>query len=36
MPLGAGSRRAKQAPCQIFAGKDVVAGGWCASWEPQI
>jgi hypothetical protein len=23
-------------PCQIFAGKQVKAAGWCASWAPQM
>jgi high potential iron-sulfur protein len=31
-----GAYGSKQGPCQLFPGKDVVAGGWCASWEPQM
>jgi len=23
-------------PCQLFAGKDVKASGWCDSWVPQL
>ena len=23
-------------PCQIFAGKQVKAAGWCSSWAPQM
>lgn len=25
-----------QGPCQIFAGKQVKAAGWCSSWAPQM
>lgn len=31
-----GAYGSKQGSCQLFPGKDVVAGGWCASWEPQM
>jgi hypothetical protein len=27
---------AAQGPCQIFAGKQVKAAGWCSSWAPQM
>jgi High potential iron-sulfur protein len=25
-----------QGPCQIFAGKQVKAAGWCSAWAPQM
>jgi len=25
-----------QGPCQLFAGKQVKAAGWCSSWSPQM
>jgi len=25
-----------QGPCQLFAGKDVKAAGWCSSWAPEL
>lgn len=25
-----------QGPCPLFAGKQVKAAGWCASWSPQV
>lgn len=31
-----GTNGSKQGPCQLFPGKDVLAGGWCSSWEPQM
>jgi High potential iron-sulfur protein len=31
-----GAYGSKQGPCQLFPGKDVLAGGWCSSWEPQM
>jgi len=31
-----GAYGSKQGPCQLFPGKDVPAGGWCSSWEPQM
>jgi hypothetical protein len=31
-----GAEGSKQGPCQIFAGKEVKAAGWCASWAPQL
>lgn len=31
-----GAYGSKQGPCQLFQGKDVLAGGWCSSWEPQM
>jgi High potential iron-sulfur protein len=31
-----GAEGSKQGPCQIFPGKEVRAGGWCASWAPQM
>jgi hypothetical protein len=31
-----GAYGSKQGGCQLFAGKDVLAGGWCSSWEPQM
>lgn len=31
-----GATGSKQGACQLFAGKDVLATGWCSSWEPQI
>jgi hypothetical protein len=33
-PLAAEAlKTAKQAPCQIFTGKDVSKSGWCLSWQ---
>ena len=26
----------KQGPCPLFAGKQVKAAGWCASWSPML
>ena len=31
-----GAYGSTQGACQLFAGKDVLAGGWCSSWEPQM
>jgi hypothetical protein len=31
-----GAYGSKRGPCQLFQGKDVLAGGWCSSWEPQM
>jgi hypothetical protein len=31
-----GAYGSKQGACQLFPGKDVLAGGWCSSWEPQL
>ncbi len=31
-----GADGSKQGACQLFPGKDVLAGGWCSSWEPQM
>jgi hypothetical protein len=31
-----GANGSKQGACQLFPGKDVLAGGWCSSWEPQM
>jgi hypothetical protein len=31
-----GAAGSKQGPCQLFAGKDVKASGWCTSWAPQM
>ncbi len=31
-----GSYGSKQGACQLFPGRDVLAGGWCSSWEPQM
>lgn len=31
-----GADGSKQGACQVFPGKDVLAGGWCSSWEPQM
>ena len=31
-----GAYGSKQGPCQLFQGKEVLAGGWCSSWEPQM
>lgn len=31
-----GANGSKQGPCQLFPGRDVLAGGWCSSWEPQM
>jgi len=25
-----------QGPCQLFAGKQVKAAGWCSAWAPQM
>jgi High potential iron-sulfur protein len=31
-----GAYGSKRGPCQLFPGKDVLASGWCSSWEPQM
>ena len=31
-----GSYGSKRGPCQLFAGRDVLAGGWCSSWDAQM
>ena len=31
-----GANGTKQGACQLFPGKDVLAAGWCSSWEPQM
>lgn len=31
-----GANGSKQGACQLFPGKDVLATGWCSSWEPQM
>lgn len=31
-----GANGSRRGPCQLFPGKDVLAGGWCSSWEPQM
>jgi len=31
-----GAYGSKQGACQLFPGKDVLAGAWCSSWEPQM
>jgi hypothetical protein len=31
-----GTSGSTQGPCQIFAGKQVKAAGWCSSWAPQM
>ncbi len=31
-----GADGSKRGPCQLFPGRDVAAGGWCSSWEPQM
>ena len=31
-----GSYGSTQGPCQLFAGKEVKAAGWCSSWAPQM
>lgn len=31
-----GANGSKQGPCQLFPGKDVLAAGWCSSWQPQM
>ena len=31
-----GSYGSKRGGCQVFPGKDVLASGWCSSWEPQM
>jgi hypothetical protein len=31
-----GAEGSVQGPCQLFAGKDVKAAGWCTSWAPQM
>jgi hypothetical protein len=31
-----GAYGSKQGPCQLFPGKDVLASGWCSSWQPQM
>lgn len=31
-----GAYGSKHGACQLFQGKDVLAAGWCSSWEPQM
>ena len=31
-----GAYGSKQGGCHLFTGKDVLATGWCRSWEPQM
>ncbi len=31
-----GTYGSRQGACQIFPGKNVLASGWCSSWEPQM
>jgi hypothetical protein len=31
-----GAAGSAQGPCQIFAGRQVKAAGWCSSWAPQM
>jgi hypothetical protein len=31
-----GAYGSRQGACQLFPGKDVLASGWCSSWEPQM
>ena len=31
-----GAYGSKQGGCHLFPGKDVLATGWCTSWEPQM
>jgi hypothetical protein len=31
-----GANGSKQGACQLFPGKDVLAAGWCSSWQPQM
>lgn len=31
-----GTYGSKQGACQLFPGRDVLASGWCSSWEPQM
>jgi len=31
-----GAYGSKQGACQLFPGNDVLASGWCSSWEPQM
>lgn len=31
-----GATGSTQGPCQLFAGKDVKAAGWCSSWVAQM
>lgn len=31
-----GTNGSKQGACHLFPGKDVLATGWCSSWEPQM
>ena len=31
-----GANGSRQGACQLFPGKDVLAAGWCSSWEPQM
>lgn len=31
-----GAYGSKRGACQLFQGEDVMAGGWCSSWEPQM
>jgi hypothetical protein len=31
-----GTYGSRQGACQLFPGNDVLASGWCSSWEPQM
>lgn len=31
-----GAYGSRQGACHLFPGKDVLATGWCSSWEPQM
>jgi hypothetical protein len=31
-----GANGSRQGACQLFPGKDVLAAGWCSSWQPQM
>ncbi len=31
-----GPEGSAQGPCQLFAGREVKAAGWCSSWAPQM
>lgn len=31
-----GTYGSRQGACQLFPGRDVLASGWCSSWEPQM
>lgn len=31
-----GANGSKQGACQLFPGRDVLAAGWCSSWEAQM